>query len=197
MALYKNFMGQTGAFSVIGAQRANVRFSLFLCGVDEGCAGRENWLRRQKPGTNFELPETIMGIPFARWGARPFIVHPIQYSAHPRADLLPPRTQAVALRPPARNPIHTALQWQQMLATDNTLCMAEIARKTGVSRARVTQVLNLLALPQDIITYTAKLTCRDDLRLFSERKLRQILAAGTTSDQLAAFHQLRQQCQGS
>jgi len=33
----------------------------------------------QHTDTNYELPSMIMGIPCARWGAQPFIVHPIPY----------------------------------------------------------------------------------------------------------------------
>ncbi len=50
-----------------------------------------------------------------------------------------------------RNPIYLARQWQQDLAQGKYSSRADLSRKMGVSRARVTQVLNLLKLPKDIL----------------------------------------------
>jgi hypothetical protein len=150
-----------------------------------------NWLRGQKPGANYELSGIIMGIPFSRWGARPFVVYPIRYPEQTQ-DEMPDHTERKARhRPHSGNPIRTALRWQQMLSADGSLCMAEIARRAGVSRARVTQVMNLLALPREVTAYLASATDSDDLRPFSERRLRAILAAGNRSAQLSAFRRLR------
>ena len=48
---------------------------------------------------------------------------------------------------PRRNPICLAIAWQQQLDGGVVRARAELARKLGVSRARVTQVLNLLKPP--------------------------------------------------
>jgi hypothetical protein len=50
-----------------------------------------------------------------------------------------------------RNPIYLARQWQTDLAEGKYISMDDLSRKMGVSRARVTQILNLLQLPEDII----------------------------------------------
>ncbi len=50
-----------------------------------------------------------------------------------------------------RNPIYLARQWQQDLDKGKYSSRADLSRKLGVSRARVTQILNLLKLPEDII----------------------------------------------
>jgi hypothetical protein len=41
------------------------------------------------------------------------------------------------------HPIHLAMKWRRMLDADASLNMAQLARNQGVSRARVTQVMNL------------------------------------------------------
>jgi len=87
-----------------------------------------------------------------------------------------------------------ALEWQAMLSRDKALTKAEIARTTGISRARVTQIMNLLSLPKGILAHVSSLTTSDDLRQFSERNLRNILAMKNTAAKLTAFQQLRQQC---
>jgi hypothetical protein len=92
------------------------------------------------------------------------------------------------------NPVRLALEWQAMLARDKVLTKAEIARKTDVSRARVTQIMNLLGLPKGILAHVSSLTTSDDLRQFSERNLRNILAMKNTAAKLTVFQQVRQQC---
>ncbi|MDD5677015.1 MAG: hypothetical protein PHW60_03360 [Kiritimatiellae bacterium] len=152
------------------------------------------WLRRPLPDTNFDLISIVMGIPFSRWGAKPFIVHPISYPEGYGDDLHDNMYHDVAPAKPAQHPVHLALAWRQMLADDNTLNMAGIARNTGVSRARVTQIMNLLDLPKEILSYVTSLTVREDIRHFSERNLRSLLARKSITARLAAFRQLRQQC---
>jgi hypothetical protein len=50
-----------------------------------------------------------------------------------------------------RNPIYLARQWHGDLAEGKYSSRADLSRKMGVSRARVTQILNLLKLPTEII----------------------------------------------
>lgn len=50
-----------------------------------------------------------------------------------------------------RNPIFLAREWQRGLSEGKYSSRADLSRKMGVSRARVTQILNLLKLPEDII----------------------------------------------
>ena len=134
-----------------------------------------------------------MGIPFARWGARPFIVHPFRYPEAVCHDMEARLDHETTFKPGILNPVRMALEWQAMLARDKALTKAEIARKTDVSRARVTQIMNLLDLPKRILTHVSSLTASEDLRLFSERNLRSILVMNGTAAKLTAFQQLRQQ----
>jgi hypothetical protein len=75
-----------------------------------------------------------------------------------------------------RHPIRLALEWQQMLADNPGLNMAGIAQIKRVSRARVTQVMNLLRLPEQVQTVLLGVTTPEQIRLLSERKLRPIMA---------------------
>ena len=73
-----------------------------------------------------------------------------------------------------RNPVALALEWQSQLDGDGHGSRSRLARKLGVSRARVSQVLSLLKLSP-----TAKRLCiqLDDpapVRVVNERKLRSL-----------------------
>jgi len=55
-------------------------------------------------------------------------------------------------RLPQRNPIALAEEWQRWLADGDVRSKADLARTLGVSRARVTQVLDLLRLAPKLST---------------------------------------------
>ncbi len=50
-----------------------------------------------------------------------------------------------------RNPIALAREWEALLADGTYSSRAALARGLGISRAGVTQVLNLLNLPGDVL----------------------------------------------
>jgi len=50
-----------------------------------------------------------------------------------------------------RNPIYLAREYKEMIDTGEVKNQAELAKIKGVSRARVTQILNLLKLDKSII----------------------------------------------
>ena len=152
-----------------------------------------DWLRRQKPNANFELTAIIMGIPFARWGARPFIIHPIACPTDCREGMRSYHQAESRDGGSPKNPVQIALQWQRMLETRQAANRAEIARNTGISRARVTQIMNLLCLPEEILLYVAVLTAPDQLRIFSERNLRAILTIRSKAARISSFRKLRGQ----
>ena len=74
------------------------------------------------------------------------------------------------------NPIRTALRYRKTLDADPDLRQSELASQVGLSRARVTQLLNLLKLHPDILVYLAE-TEDGDARLVgvTERKLRDLV----------------------
>jgi hypothetical protein len=50
-----------------------------------------------------------------------------------------------------RNPVALALEWHRAIAGGRYQSQSDLARKMGISRARVTQVLNLLRLAPRVI----------------------------------------------
>jgi len=59
-----------------------------------------------------------------------------------------------------------------MMSDGAVSSMSEIARKEGLTRARVTQIINLLKLPADLQEFLFKLDDPKEIREYSERRLR-------------------------
>ncbi len=68
------------------------------------------------------------------------------------------------------------MKWHAQMENDSVLTRAKIAHKEGISRARVTQVMALLDLPQEIQNHLSKLTDPLEIRFLNERRLRQIVS---------------------
>ena len=83
-----------------------------------------------------------------------------------------------------RNPIYLAREWRRALDHGECASPAALARHLKVSRARVTQIINLLQLSPEVIELISSLG--DPLRSFvvAERRLRPLLAL--TADQQKA-----------
>jgi len=130
----------------------------------------------------------VIGIPFSRWGARPFVTSPIPYGTLPlpqkRDDLVPSNSQYQQ-----EHPLRLALKWRGDLASNTSLTRAILARREGISRARVTQVLSLLQLPQDAQDFVTKLTNAKAIRFFSERRLRKLLLIQSLSLQQQVWNE--------
>lgn len=71
-----------------------------------------------------------------------------------------------------RNPIYLAREYKEMIESGEVKNQAELARLKGISRARVTQVLNLLKLKPQIIQEFEKLRDSLESRIINERMLR-------------------------
>jgi hypothetical protein len=67
-----------------------------------------------------------------------------------------------------------AVEYQKMLSMGVVKNKAEIARIEGVSRARVTQILNLINLAPEIQNYLMTVAAQKDLKILTERRLREI-----------------------
>ena len=83
-----------------------------------------------------------------------------------------------------------AFEFQRLLDSGGAKSQAELARRFGTSRARVTQIMNILRLPAPIVDYLSSLF-HDEKCRFSERQLRQIRALPTEREQVRAFEELR------
>jgi len=86
------------------------------------------------------------------------------------------------------NPLKLAFYYRELMEQGKT--KAEIARTAGVSRARVTQVMNLLNLHPEIQRYLNKSEHELDAKLLKQIRLRDIAVIHNTEEQLAAFRKL-------
>ena len=95
-------------------------------------------------------------------------------STSPLACFGEPAEQA---RPPKqhRNPLVLALEWQRALDDRDCASRADLARRLGVSRARVTQVLGLLDLAPAVVRSVVALGDPLPGPSISERMLRPLL----------------------
>ena len=87
------------------------------------------------------------------------------------------------------NPIKQALAMRQLLGTPEIATKADIARHLGISRARVTQTLNVLKLAPEIQQHVLTLS-EEETAFFSERRLRPLTHIAQGHRQLEAFRQL-------
>ena len=91
--------------------------------------------------------------------------------------------------PPGPHPLHIAKQFQQQLEA-GSVNKAELARRHGMSRARVTQIMNLLNLESGIKEEILNMS-QSEQRYFTERKLRKIAGISSPQKQLQAFDRLK------
>ena len=94
-----------------------------------------------------------------------------------------------------RHPLALAYEFQELLEARAVNNRAEIARRYGVSRARVTQVMKLLHLPDEIQAYVISLPPREQRR-YSGRRLRNILGIEGDETRWEAFEELVKRVSG-
>ncbi len=94
------------------------------------------------------------------------------------------------------SPVVLALTFQRMLATGKVNSQSELARKVGLTRARVTQVLNLLKLPDSVIRSLCTVSDPEKIAFFSERRLRSITHLARANEQIRAFRNLEKGATG-
>lgn len=127
----------------------------------------------------------------------PFVVRPFPYPVSCIDDL---KAESIINSKPAKNiehPIHLALKWKDDLRKNNLLTMTKMAVKHGCSRARVTQIMNLLKLDKNIQELLQKLSDPRDILFFSERRLRRLSSIPNKKFQIAAFSKLVSQMKSS
>lgn len=75
-------------------------------------------------------------------------------------------------KPPVKvkHAIHRAIKWQKMLDSGAAKTKDEIAKIEGISPARVTRVMNLLKLPNEVKMFLLGLSDPKDMRKYSVRK---------------------------
>ena len=73
---------------------------------------------------------------------------------------------------------------------------AALARKLGISKARLTQIMNLLKLAPEIKSYLKKLDDQQLLHFFNEKRLRPIVSIQDEKIQIIEFNKLKKACLG-
>jgi ParB-like chromosome segregation protein Spo0J len=86
--------------------------------------------------------------------------------------------------------LRKALEWQALLASGEVLNQAAIARREGITRARVTQVMGLLRLAPEIQQHVLSLPDMVRRPAITERALRPIASLANQSDQVHHFQKL-------
>jgi hypothetical protein len=74
-----------------------------------------------------------------------------------------------------RNPIYLAKEYKEIIDSGKVKNQVKLARIKGISRARVTQILNLLKLDKSIIEKLKQIGDPMETKLISERKLHKII----------------------
>ena len=69
--------------------------------------------------------------------------------------------------------------------------MSELAKEEGITRARMTQIMNLLKLAPEIREYIRNLNDPEEIDYFTERRLRKISSEAEPEIQVKRFEQLR------
>jgi hypothetical protein len=88
-----------------------------------------------KARTSWDLTFTV-GIPFSRWGARPFVLSPIPFPAGIVEETAHGKTERCVGVPPRPHPFELAPRWRQELEDNPTLSRAKIAVGEGLSRGQ-------------------------------------------------------------
>jgi hypothetical protein len=86
--------------------------------------------------------------------------------------------------------LRKAIEWQALLASGEAPNQAAIARREGITRARVTQVMGLLRLAPDIQQQILSLPDMVRRPVITERALRPIASLANQSDQRHHFQKL-------
>ncbi len=85
-------------------------------------------------------------------------------------------TESIVNKPVYRNPLYLAKEYKAMIDSSKVKNQAELTKIKGISRARITQMLNLLKLSKSIINNLEKLGDPFiNKKLISERKLRKMI----------------------
>ncbi len=101
----------------------------------------------------------------------------------------PPPGKPEPVRRPAKVAQQLALAHHLQNAIDRGLVgdMAAVARKLGLTRARITQLFDLLMLAADLQEHVLTLEAIDGAEPMAERTLRAVAHAGTWAEQRAAW----------
>ncbi len=90
------------------------------------------------------------------------------------------------------SPLEQAITYARVLNEPSVVSKSQVAQRFGVSRARVSQVLNLFDLDATILDQLTSIKDVEEHNFFTEHRLRR-LAVMAGPDQVAEFNRLRQE----
>jgi len=90
--------------------------------------------------------------------------------------------------------LRKAKEWRRQLDAGEAETQAEIARREGITRARVTQVMGLLRLAPEIRQSILTGPAEGGRRTITERKLRSLVPIDDTVEQVILFRKLAATC---
>ena len=90
-----------------------------------------------------------------------------------------------------QSPLIEAIKYANAFNEPSIETMAQVGARFGVSRARVSQVMNLLRLDERIKFYLLNIEDSKEHNYFSERKLRKIALVKDCNEQYRIFKQLQ------
>jgi len=92
------------------------------------------------------------------------------------------------------NPILQALKFQEILSSKKAKSKNELAKKIGLSRVRITQIMNLLKLNPEIIQRFSSFEPAA-FNFLTERRLRPLTRIKDKNTQIAIFRKMLQKVQ--
>ena len=101
-----------------------------------------------------------------------------------------PRPHKIPRTPRVAELLRKAIEWQGLLESGDGTSKADIARREGLSRARVTQIMGLLCLVPQIQKHILILPKSASRSAITERSLRPITLLEGQGEQLEAFEKL-------
>jgi len=105
-----------------------------------------------------------------------------------------PRPHKTPRTPRVAELLRKAIEWQELIKSENGTSKADIARREGLSRARVTQIMYLLNLAPDIQQHILSMPEATKRHYITERKLRPISRLNGQEKQIDAFSQVMSRC---
>jgi len=89
------------------------------------------------------------------------------------------------------SPLQGARRYARILESDPSVkTQADLAREMGVSRVRITQIMNLLRLASEVQELLLRLENQGAIRLFSERRLRPLVQIEDPKRQVREFEKM-------
>ena len=101
-----------------------------------------------------------------------------------------PKSTKAPKTPRVRKLLHKAIEWRTLLESGDAVNQADIARREGITRARVTQVMKMLGLAPEIQQHVLSMPSVVHRPSIPERALRPIAQIPLGTDQLHAFQRL-------